>query len=128
MKEIIQLLMAGAGSLGFAVLYNIRGKKLWVIAAGGIAAWGVYLATQQLTGNDYASSFTACVALTLYAEVMAIIFRTPVTVFLVSVAIPLIPGAPLYRAMALCMAVWRTLPGRESMPFYLQHPWRQELH
>ena len=99
MKEIIQLLMAGAGSLGFAVLYNIRGKKLWVIAAGGIAAWGVYLATQQLTGNDYASSFTACVALTLYAEVMAIIFRTPVTVFLVSVAIPLIPGAPLYRAM-----------------------------
>ena len=38
-------------------------------------------------------------ALTLYAEIMAIIFRTPVTVFLVSVAIPLIPGAPLYRAM-----------------------------
>ena len=99
MKEIVQLMMAGAGSLGFAILYNIRGKKLWVIAAGGIAAWGVYLATQQLTGNDYASSFTACVALTLYAEVMAIIFRTPVTVFLVSVAIPLIPGAPLYRAM-----------------------------
>lgn len=31
MKEIIQLLMAGAGSLGFAILYNIRGKKLWVI-------------------------------------------------------------------------------------------------
>ena len=49
MKEMIQLLMAGAGSLGFAVLYNIRGKKLWVIAAGGFAAWCVYLATQQLT-------------------------------------------------------------------------------
>ena len=99
MKEVIQLLMAGMGSLGFAVLYNIRGKKLPVIAVGGIASWAVYLLTQKLTGNDYASSFAACVVLSLYAEIMAILFKTPVTVFLVSVLIPLIPGAPLYRAM-----------------------------
>lgn len=47
MKEIVQLMMAGAGSLGFAILYNIRGKKLWVIAVGGIAAWGVVYILQH---------------------------------------------------------------------------------
>ena len=42
-------------------------------------------------------------ALTLYAEVMAIFQKSPVTVFLVSAAIPLIPGAALYRAMDCVM-------------------------
>lgn len=37
--------------------------------------------------------------LTLYAECMARIYKTPVTVFLVAATIPLIPGAGLYRTM-----------------------------
>ena len=59
----------------------------------------MYLLIARHTSNDYLCGFCASVALTLYAEVMAILEKSPVTVFLVSAAIPLIPGAALYRAM-----------------------------
>ena len=35
MHEMIQLLVSFTGSLGFAVLFNIHGKKLWFAALGG---------------------------------------------------------------------------------------------
>ena len=87
MHEMIQLLVSFTGSLGFAVLFNIHGKKLWFAALGGCLSWAVYL----IVGST--------VTITLYAECMARIHKTPVTVFLVSATIPLIPGAALYRTM-----------------------------
>lgn len=99
MDKFIQLAAAGLGTLGFALLFNVRGRKLVFAAIGGVLAWGVYLLAFEGWENDYMSAFCATVALSLYAEIMAIVHRTPVTVFLVSAAIPLIPGAALYRTM-----------------------------
>ena len=99
MHPLLQLAAAWVGSLGFAMLLNVRGKKLPLASLGGLLAWAVYLLIARHTSNDYLCGFCASVALTLYAEVMAILEKSPVTVFLVSAAIPLIPGAALYRAM-----------------------------
>lgn len=103
MKEAIQLIAAFLGSLGFAVLFNIRGKKLFFSTFGGFLAWGVYLIAAHFSNNPYLCGFISSVMLTLYAECMARIHKTPVTVFLVSAAIPLIPGAALYRSMNCMM-------------------------
>ena len=103
MNPIVQLIAAWAGSLGFAMLFNVRGRKLAYASLGGLLAWAVYLLVARFTLNDYLCGFCATVALTLYAEVMAIYQKSPVTVFLVSAAIPLIPGAALYRAMDCVM-------------------------
>ena len=43
MREIIQLVVSFTGSLGFAALFNIHGKKLWFAALGGCLSWAVYL-------------------------------------------------------------------------------------
>ena len=99
MHPLLQLAAAWVGSLGFAMLFNVRGKKLPLASLGGLLAWAVYLLIARHTSNDYLCGFCASVAMTLYAEVMAILEKSPVTVFLVSAAIPLIPGAALYRAM-----------------------------
>lgn len=99
MNEIIQLLVSFTGSLGFAALFNIHGKKLWFAALGGCLSWAVYLAAGIWTASPYICGFWSTVVITLYAECMARIHRTPVTVFLVSATIPLIPGAALYRTM-----------------------------
>lgn len=103
MHQIIQLIAAYIGSLGFSVLFNIRGEKLVFASLGGFLAWGVYLATACIDNNPYLCGFVASVMLTLYAECMARVHKTPATVFLVSAAIPLIPGAGLYRAMNCLM-------------------------
>lgn len=103
MKELIQLGAAAAGSLGFAALFNIRGKKLIFATLGGFLAWAVYLAAAQFSANPYLCGFVSSIMFTLYAECMARLHKTPVTVFLVSGAIPLIPGASLYYAMSSLM-------------------------
>ena len=87
MREIIQLVVSFTGSLGFAALFNIHGKKLWFAALGGCLSWAVYLAVEFITPSPYVCGFWAR------------IHKTPVTVFLVSATIPLIPGAALYRTM-----------------------------
>lgn len=103
MKEFIQLMAALLGSLGFAALFNIRGKKLIFATIGGFLSWATYLAADCINVNPYFCGFISTVLTTLYAEVMARMVKTPVTVFLVSATIPLIPGAALYRAMNCLM-------------------------
>lgn len=100
MKEMIQLIAAMLGSLGFSAIFNVRGEKLIFATLGGFLAWGVYLGLAHIDNNPYFCGFVATVLLTFYAETMAMVHKTPVTVFLVSGAIPMVPGAGLYRAMS----------------------------
>ena len=53
MREIIQLVVSFTGSLGFAALFNIHGKKLWFAALGGCLSWAVYLAVEFITPSPY---------------------------------------------------------------------------
>ena len=103
MKEFIQLMAALLGSLGFAALFNIRGKKLIFSTIGGLLSWATYLAAACINANPYFCGFISTVLTTLYAEVMARMVKTPGSGFLVSATIPLIPGAALYRAMNCLM-------------------------
>ena len=89
------------------MLFNIHGRKLLLSATGGLLSWSVYLIAKHFNASDYLSAFCASVALTLYSEMMARCLRAPVTVFLVSSAIPLFPGASLYyTARALMLQQW----------------------
>lgn len=115
MGNFIQLAAAVLGSFGFAVLFNVRGKKLIFATIGGGWAWAVYLVAASVTENAYICGFISSVMLTLYAECMARVHKTPVTVFLVSAAIPLIPGAALYRTMDYLMKRQWDLFGQESV-------------
>lgn len=100
MDRFIQLLAAGAGSLGFSLLFNTRGAQLIWATLGGFLSWSVYLAAYALYPSDPVCYFLAAVVLTIYAEIMARLRKTPATVYLVAGTIPLIPGASLYRTMS----------------------------
>ncbi|MEA4824497.1 MAG: threonine/serine exporter family protein [Clostridiaceae bacterium] len=103
MTACIQLLTAFLGSLGFALLFNIRGNKLLPASLGGLLSWGVYLLAGLFTVSDPLRYLVAAIAFTLYAEILARVLKTPATLFLVSSAIPLIPGGSLYRTMEYAM-------------------------
>ena len=107
MREIIQLVVSFTGSLGFAALFNIHGKKLWFAALGGCLSWAVYLAVEFITPSPYVCGFWSTVAITLYAECMARIHKTPVTVFLVSATIPLIFAVSMAAGMTLTTIAFR---------------------
>ena len=96
---IIQILMGYLGSLGFNILFNIRGRKLLLASFGGLISWAVFLALEPLLPGEAIRYFLAAAAVTVYGEVFARIEKTPTTTFLVPSVIPLIPGSSLYYTM-----------------------------
>lgn len=92
----VQTLMGCIGSVGFAVLFNIRGRKLLLAAGGGALAWAVYLACTCNGLDIFAGLFFATLAAALASELLARAVKAPVIMLLVPMLIPLIPGGDLY--------------------------------
>lgn len=97
--DLIQILMGGLGSLGFSILFHIRGKRLALATLGGLMSWTVFLALAAPLPSEAVRYFFASAAVTIYAEIFARIVKTPTTTFLVPSLIPLIPGGALYYTM-----------------------------
>jgi uncharacterized membrane protein YjjB (DUF3815 family) len=99
MSGLIQILMGTLGTLGFNVLFNIRGRKLLLATLGGLISWTVFLALEPLLPSEALRYFLSAAVITVYGEVLARVEKTPTTTFLVPSIIPLIPGSALYYTM-----------------------------
>ncbi len=96
---IIQTLMGAIGSVGFAVLFNVRGKRLVLFFLGGALDWAVYLLCSQNGCSSFVSMLFATMTAALTSEILARVIHTPVLLLLVPMLVPLIPGGDLYRSM-----------------------------
>ncbi len=99
-SEIIQILAGFVGSVGFAILFNIRGKKLFVTAAGGLLSWLLFIVLSKCIINEPVIYFIIAGVMSICAEVMARVLKTPTATFITTSLIPLIPGGSLYYTMA----------------------------
>ena len=99
MNGWLQILMGGLGTLGFNILFNIRGRKLVLATLGGVISWSVFLVLCPWIPGEAIRYFLAAAAVTVYGEVLARVEKTPTTTFLVPSIIPLIPGSALYYTM-----------------------------
>ncbi len=98
-ENIVEVVTAIIGSIGFGMIYNIKDKNLLAVGVGGGIAWGLYLLLYTATQNETLSYFIVSVSVSLYAEIMARVLKAPTTVFLTPSLIPLVPGASLYYSM-----------------------------
>ncbi len=98
--EIIQIITGFIGSLGFAILFNVRGKKLIFAALGGLVSWSMFVLLGFLIESEPIRYFIVAASISIYAEMMARVLRTPTTTFIMTALIPLIPGGSLYYTMA----------------------------
>lgn len=101
MKEwLIPIVSAALGSLSFAMFFGVRSRKLWFSALGGALNWGLYLLAMKEMGLPETMAYAlGAAAGTLYAEILARIIKTPVTVFVITSVIPMVPGGALYYTM-----------------------------
>lgn len=97
--ELIQIIMSYFTALGFGILFNIHGRRLWLVGLGGMLGWAFYLLIYQLTAMEPFSYGVATVITTLYSQAMARMVKTPATLFLVPSVVPMLPGGYLYYAM-----------------------------
>ena len=99
-ENMIQIITAFIGSLGFAVFFGIKGKQILLAGLGGALTWIVYLVIADYLGGIFVPNMLAAVFAALYAEIMARVNKAPATIFLTASAVPLVPGGRLYYAMA----------------------------
>ena len=99
MSAFVQILTGTLGTLGFTILFHIRGRKLLFSALGGMLSWAVFLAFEPLYASEAVRYLISAATITLYAEILARVEKTPTTTFLVPSFIPLIPGGAVYYTM-----------------------------
>ncbi|WP_373898559.1 threonine/serine exporter family protein [Haloimpatiens sp. FM7315] len=100
MKLLLNCFYAFIGSLGFAVLFNIRHKNLFFTSLGGGLSWFVYLICTNNNCSVTFSLFLASIIIGIYSEIFARIMKTPVTIYAICSMIPLVPGSGMYYTMA----------------------------
>ena len=96
---VIQTVTGMIGSVGFAVLFGVRGKRLAVIALGSGVGWAVYLLCRAAGWSIFSGLLAASLFVAALSEILARIIRTPVILLLVPMLIPEVPGEALYYTM-----------------------------
>lgn len=97
--DLIQTGMALLGTMGFAIMFNIKRSKLAVVSVGGAVTWALFLLVQNGGKSEIGGLFVATAFASLLSEVLARMLKTPVVILLVPMLIPLLPGGNLYYTM-----------------------------
>jgi len=95
----MQSISGAVGCVGFAILFNIHGKGVYLSSLGGLFTWMVYLLVVQFGGTVIAANFWASLFAGFFAEIMARIRKKPAIAYLVVAIFPLLPGAGVYYTM-----------------------------
>lgn len=90
-------------TLGFGILFNIKGKELILAGIGGMLGSVVYTLSLECNSGVVLALFLGSIAFSLYSEILARICRTPVTTFIICALIPLVPGNGMYQTMKLAI-------------------------
>lgn len=99
-RYLIQMVMGCIGAVGFAVLFNVRPNKLWLIAISSSLSWLGYAICMLCNTGIFWAFFCGTAVAALISEILARIVKTPVLMLLVPILIPLIPGGDLYHMMS----------------------------
>ena len=100
-KEIaVQIVSSFLGSLGFSLLFNLKGKRLLWASLGGTFAWAAFLVVELLTNNLFLCGVVSAMVGTAYSEIFARILKTPKTAFIFPAIVPMVPGGSLYYTMS----------------------------
>jgi len=101
--ECMQIVTGVVGSLGFSVLFNIKGSKLAAIAIGSGMGWLLFLLLNHGLHSEPLAYFIVALVISLYAEIAARVLKAPTTIFITPSLMPLIPGASLYYTMTYAL-------------------------
>lgn len=96
---IVIILSSFVASFGFGIIFNIKGKKLVAAAVAGCLGSVVYTALMNQGRDEVIAMLLASISFSIFSEVFARIYRTPVTTFVICALIPLVPGKGMYMTM-----------------------------
>lgn len=97
LKEIV---LAAFGATGFAILFGMPKKRVWIIFLTSGAAWYGYLQYCEIFRNAITALFAITILVVLFSKGITLFTKGPVLLYSTPILIPFIPGATLYYAMS----------------------------
>lgn len=94
-----EMIAATATGLGYALLYNVKGRLLIPSFIGAAFGWAAYSLSARAGMGAVWASFMGAVMVSLWAEIFSRRCKSPATVFLIVGVLPLVPGAGIYNTM-----------------------------
>ncbi len=88
---------------GFSIFFNTNVKKILASVINAVLTVTVFMLAYEFTDNLFTINLLATIATALCAEIMARIFKTPSTVFMLPSIIVLVPGARVYVSLCALM-------------------------
>ena len=110
---LMQFLWSFLSIVGFCVRVNLKGCRILLISLGAGLAWALYLILLYFTESVLFSVFLSIILVSIYSEIVARACRTPVSVFITCVIIPLVPGSNLFYSMQAYVAGNTSLAGAQ---------------
>lgn len=95
----LQCLYAMGSTVGFCLVLNVRKQDILFCGLGGFLGWAVYLLGVSRGFGIVPQYLFATITIMLYSELMAMVRKTPSTVFLIPSIIPYVPGGAMYNTM-----------------------------
>lgn len=99
MKLVIDFLLSGIASMGFAIFFNIPRRVIPMVGITGGSGWVLSIIIQKLEVSSNWAYFAAAVLVSFLAEIFARKTHNPSTLFSIPGIYPLVPGYGLYSTM-----------------------------
>ena len=100
----VYLLTSFVGGFCFHLLWHGHFKDAVMGAVVCMGAWGFTMFFVAMGWNEFAGYFAGAVFATIAAEILARIYKSPATIFLIIGVIAMVPGGSLYRTMFYAVA------------------------
>lgn len=95
-----QTIMGCIGAVCFAVMFNVHGKRLLLIAMASTLCWLGYVLCDMNGAGVFWAIFCGTTVAGILSEILARVVKVPVLMLLVPNLIPLFPGGTLYYMMS----------------------------
>ena len=98
-EAVVQIISAFLGVLAVAIVFQVPKNRLVLTGLTGAGGWMVYLIGMRVSENAVFASFLAAFAVAIMSQIFARISKAPVTIYLVTGILPLVPGVGMYRTV-----------------------------
>ena len=96
---VLQVVSAFVGVVTLAVLFQVPKRYLLLTGVTGAVGWFVQLTMTELLENQVFVAFLAAFSVAIVSQIFARISKAPVTLYLVTGILPLVPGIGMYRTV-----------------------------
>jgi uncharacterized membrane protein YjjB (DUF3815 family) len=104
---------AAPAALGFALLFNVPPRALWMCGALAILGHSARKLVMTMHGDIVLGTLVAAILIGLIAEWWSTRRNEPAIIYAISAAIPMVPGTYMYKAVQALLGL-ATLPASDN--------------